>query len=96
MYRHSRAANRRKDNFVAFELKLAARPQQAAQAFGSLDAIVAALNYPMAILVNVASEETHAGLYRGEFADRMHCFAVQLRKDVVQIRYDRPESARTV
>lgn len=80
-------ADRRHCNFVVFELKLAAQPQDAAQAFESLDAVMGALDYPLGIFVNIASEDSHAGLYRGRFPDRIHCFAVQHVNERGQVKH---------
>jgi len=80
-------SDRRRGNFVAFELKLAARTKDALEDFGNLDEIIAALDYPLGIFVNIASAHTYADIYGGRFPDRIRCFAVQLAEGGVRVRH---------
>lgn len=79
--------DRRLDNFAVFELKLAARAASAMEDFDSLDCVLAALNYPLGVFINIAATETHAAQYKGRFPDRLHCFAVQLIDGLAHIRH---------
>ncbi len=79
--------DRRRGNFLVCELKLAARPEDAQEDFARLDAVLAALDYPLGVFVNVAADETHAGLYQGRFPVRIHCIAVHLNQGRVTIKH---------
>ena len=79
--------NRAADNFAVFELKRRASTAEAREDFGSLDAVIAALNYPLGVFVNIDSEQTRAADYAGPYRDRIHFFAVRLVDGVVTIRH---------
>ncbi len=79
--------NRRENNFVVFELNRKAGPAEVQEDFNNLDTILAALDYPLGVFINVASGRTQAIHYRGPFRDRMHFFAVRLRKNIVEVRH---------
>lgn len=79
--------NRRKGNFVVFELKRRATLDNAQEDFGSLDAVIRALDYPLGVFVNIDSDDTHARLYQGAYGERIHFFAVRLVDEAVQLRH---------
>lgn len=79
--------DRREGNFAAFALKLAAGTAKARMAFEALDAVLHALDYPLGVFVNIASQKTHAEQYRGQYPDRIHCFAVWRNEDQVHLRH---------
>lgn len=80
-------SNRRHGNFAVFELKLAARDEDAQKDFASLDSVLAVLDYPLAFFVNIAAEVTHANQYKGPFPDRIHWFATRLVNRQVKVRH---------
>jgi hypothetical protein len=88
--------NRRHHNFAIFELKLAARAAGAQEAFESLDRVLAALDYPIGVFINIATAETHADEYSGRFPERIHCFAVQLINARAHIRHAHFDGTRFV
>jgi len=69
--------NRREGNFVAVEIKR--KSADAEQAFDSLRQISEALNYALAIFVNIDSDKTHIELCPPGIAERTVCFAVRLQ-----------------
>ena len=79
--------NRRRGNFAVFELKLRAGKNQAREDFANLDAVLSALDYPLGVFVNIASNETHAAQYGGPFRARLHFFAVRRAAGQVQVRH---------
>lgn len=79
--------SRREGNFAVFALKLAASPAKARSDFDALDAIIQALDYPLAVFINIAAKSTHAEHYRGAFHSRLHCFAVYRSEAGSQVRH---------
>jgi hypothetical protein len=79
--------NRREGNFAVFELKRKATLDEAREDFGSLDAVIKALNYPLGVFLNIDSDDTQARNYDGAFGDRIHFFAVRLVNETVQLRH---------
>jgi hypothetical protein len=78
---------RSNENFIVFELKLAASGKEAQGDFESLDSIIAALDYPIGVFINIAAEETYAEEYTGPFRHRMQFFAVRLAGERVLVRH---------
>jgi hypothetical protein len=70
--------DRTRENFAVFELNRSAGPAEVQEDFDNLDTVLNALGYPLAVFVNIASRRTQAMHYRGDFKDRLHCFAVRL------------------
>ena len=79
--------NRSQGNFAALALKLSAGVAKAREDFAGLDAILRTLDYPLGVFVNIASQKTHAEHYRGQFSDRIHCFAVWRNEGQVHVRH---------
>ena len=75
------------DNFAVFALKLAGGPAAAAKDFAALDSMIAALQYWLAAFVNVATRNTHADQYNGQFRDRLHFFGVALVNNETLVRH---------
>lgn len=75
-----RHATRQDGNLAVVELKRNASPADARGDFDSLEKMMAALNYPMAIFINIASEQTHAGLVPDAARGRLTCFATSIRE----------------
>jgi hypothetical protein len=75
----SRHLSRQDGNFVVIELKRVATAEYAAADIASLIKMMAILEYPLAIFLNIASEVTHANVVPAEWRDRIICFAVSLR-----------------
>jgi hypothetical protein len=87
---------RDKGNFVAIELKRRATAKAARQALASLAQIKEALKYPLTVLINVDSAETHARLCPASIADQTVCFAVRLQAGVPVVKAERySEKAKT-
>ena len=72
----ARGGNRKRDNFVVFELNRKAGPKEVQEDFTNLDTAMEKLQYPLAVFLNIASGRTQAAHYRGAFKARLHCFAV--------------------
>jgi hypothetical protein len=83
----SEGHSRRQRNFVVFELNLRAGPTEAQGDFANLDAVLAALDYPLGVFVNIASNHTRAAHYDGPFRDRLHFFAVRRHGVDVEVRH---------
>lgn len=88
--------NRRRGNFAVIELKRSAGPAKAQEDFESLDAVIGALHYPLAVFVNIRSGRTQAAHYRGPYRDRLHFFAVRLVNGLVQVRHAHYNGQRLV
>jgi hypothetical protein len=87
--RETRHASRQDGNIAVIELKLNASQADAQGDFGSLGTMMAALHYPMAIFINIASDQTHASLVPDAAKGRITCFAVANRENRVQVIEDR-------
>lgn len=85
----TRHASRHDGNIAVIELKLNASPAEAKGDFGSLEAMMEALAYPMAVFINIASERTHVGLVPDAAKGRITGFAVSIRENRVQVIEDR-------
>ncbi len=77
----------RQGNCVVFELNHQAGPKEVAEDCANLDTVVRALNYPLAVFVNIDTRQTQAGHYRGFFRERLRCFAVRNADKGVEIRH---------
>ncbi|MEA3404269.1 MAG: hypothetical protein U9R28_00830, partial [Pseudomonadota bacterium] len=65
-------------NFVVFELKLNACEHDAIADYESLSRMCAALNYPLAIFININSNNTYIDSYQGNHKDKLVSYSVQL------------------
>jgi hypothetical protein len=81
----SRHTSRRAGNIAVIELKVKASAAAAESAYASLGRAILALEYPLGILVNVASSRSHYNLAPSGLAGRIVSFAVTLRAGHVQI-----------
>lgn len=79
--------SRRQGNFVVFELNLRAGAAESEEDFANLDAVLAALDYPLGVFVNIASSHTHAASYRGRFGERLHFFALRQHGMEIEMRH---------
>jgi hypothetical protein len=79
--------DRRRGNFVVFELNRSAGPTEVQEDFDNLDTAMQALQYPLAVFLNVASGRTQATHYHGPFRARLHCFAVRVVNGRVRIEH---------
>lgn len=77
--------DRRKGNFVVFELNLHAGAAEAQGDFSNLDAVLTKLDYPLAVFVNIATGSTQAAQYTGTFKSRIHCFAVRQSQGTIDV-----------
>jgi hypothetical protein len=77
----------RAGNFAVFALKLRANPSDARQDFEALDAMFAALHYPLGAFINIGDDRTHAEQYGGAFHDRVHTFAVWQSNGLTHVRH---------
>jgi hypothetical protein len=85
----ARHATRQDGNVAVIELKLNASQADARGDFDSLEKMMAALSYPMAIFINIASEKTHAGLVPDTAKGRVTCFAVSIREGSAHVVEER-------
>ena len=81
------AGDPRRDNFVVLELNHQAGPTEVREDFHNLDTVLGALNYPLGIFINVGSGRTQAQHYRGPFRNRVHFFAVRLRRGALELKH---------
>jgi len=79
--------NRKRSNFVVFELNRQSGPTETQEDFDNLDTVLRALKYRAAVFVNIASGQTQAIHYHGTFQDRLHCFAVRLTKGQLSLKH---------
>ena len=70
--------SRGKGNFVVFELKLNANERAAIADYESLSCMCSALNYPLAVFININSSNTYIDSYQGEDRDKLVSYSVQL------------------
>lgn len=84
-YDEHRHGSRRDGNHAVIEIKRAASPKDAIDDFASLINMIEILDYPLAIFVNIASDNTRADLVPAEWRDRIVCFAVNLRDGEAQV-----------
>lgn len=78
-------SSRKEDNFVAIQLKLNATEEKAKLDFDKLDLLFERLNYPLGIFLNLNSNRTFFNSYIGDYKHRLHCLAVTLHREVVEI-----------
>jgi hypothetical protein len=83
----SEGGDRRAGNLAVFELNFRAGPKEAQEDFDNLDTVIAGLNYPLGIFVNIDSVRTQAAHYAGPHRDRIHFFAVRLVDGVLGVRH---------
>jgi hypothetical protein len=72
-------------NFVVIQLKRRASKIKAEEDFGKLDLMFEKLNYPLGIFLNIDSNKTFFYDYKGDYPERLHCFAVRLTDHEVVI-----------
>lgn len=70
--------SRQDGNYVVIQLKRKASLNAALKDFADLDFMFRELRYKLGIFVNIDSDETFFDDYAGDFAERLHCFAVRL------------------
>jgi hypothetical protein len=75
----------RDGNIAVIELKLKANPAKAREDFESLVEMMRLLDYPVAVFINIGSQETHANLIPESAKGRITCFAVSLVAGEVRI-----------
>ena len=85
----TRHASRQDGNIAVIELKLNASQADAQGDFGSLEKMMAGLNYPVAIFINIASDQTHAALVPDAAKGRITCFAVSMREGTAHVTRER-------
>jgi hypothetical protein len=85
------AEGRDEGNFVEMELKRRATPKKAKEAFANLAQMKNALNYPLTILINIDSEQTHAALCPKSIADQTACFVIRFEGGKSAVRLEEPE-----
>ena len=66
-------------NRAVIEIKRCSTQSQATADFESLESISNVLNYPLAIFINIASNETHVEIAPASLSGRLICFAVNLQ-----------------
>lgn len=75
----ARHGARAEGNRAVVELKLNATPDEAAEDFRSLAAMIQVLGYPLGVFVNIAATDTHADLVPAAVRGRVVTFAVTLQ-----------------
>ncbi|MUK42752.1 hypothetical protein GNP61_14435 [Aliivibrio fischeri] len=68
-------------NFVVFELKLNANESSALVDYANLSAMCSLLNYPLAVFININSNQTHIDKYEGENKHKLVSYSVNLSED---------------
>jgi hypothetical protein len=68
----------RHNNFAVFALKLRASADDAVADFYKLDEMCDLLDYPLAVFINIDSEQHCREHYVGHYPDRLRTFAVRL------------------
>ncbi|WP_431823881.1 hypothetical protein [Burkholderia sp. F1] len=66
-------------NLAVMELKRTATPKSAAADMESLVQMIEILGYPLAVFINLESEDTQANAVPAAWRNRIVCFAVSLR-----------------
>ncbi len=93
-FAHGTMESVRAGNLAAFELKLRADQEAASDAFANLQTITEALNYSIAIFINIDSENTYADICPASLSGKAICYAVRLDTSVtphiVRIKEQRP------
>ena len=79
-------SSRREGNFVVFELKLNASPEEALPDYEHLSNMCEILGYPLGIFININSSDPHLHLYHGPHKEKLHAFAVRIQVDQVEVR----------
>jgi len=82
------------NNFAVLALKRRASADQALDDFRKLDEMCAVLRYPLAVFINVDSEDHHLERYVGPFGDRLHAFAVRSEEGALRITHAWREAER--
>jgi hypothetical protein len=72
-------------NFVVFELKLNANESSALVDYNNLSQMCSLLNYPLAVFININSDQTHIKKYEGENKDKLVSYSVSLSEGQVTI-----------
>ena len=85
----ARHATRREGNIAVIALKRRANGRKALQDFASLVSMLEVLEYPLAIFINVDSENTHSALVPEAGHGRIVCFAVAAHEGAVRILEER-------
>lgn len=88
--------NVRLGNFAVFALKRRASAAEAADDFEALDDMIDALDYQLAVFVNVDDTRTHSAEYAGTHQDRLHFFAIRLENGTSHVRYAHFENGQRV
>lgn len=78
-YDESHHSSRRDGNHVVIEIKRSASLSRAIEDITSLINMIETLDYPLAIFINIASDNTWADRVPTEWRDRIVCFAVYLQ-----------------
>jgi hypothetical protein len=85
----ARHAGHTDGNRAVVELKLNAITAEAAGDFESLAAMIQVLNYPLGVIVNIASAVTHANLIPTAVRGRVVAFAVTLEDGKSRVTEER-------
>lgn len=81
----ARHAARSRGNRAVIELKLNATPDEAADDFANLAAMICGLRYPLGVFVNIGSTATYASRVPKRVRTRVVTFAVSLREGKVHL-----------
>jgi hypothetical protein len=75
------------NNLMVIAIKKGASPEKAQEDFVKLDEMCEKLRYPLAVFINIESEEHHLRHYEGTFRDRFHAYAVTFKDGSVKVKY---------
>jgi len=72
---------RNEGNFAVWALKYRSSESEATADFRRLNEMFTKLKYPLGFFINVDSERTFEDVYRGGYAERVHCISCRLNAD---------------
>lgn len=73
------------NNFMVIALKRRASSDLAKEDFDKLDQMCGQLRYSLAVFINIDCADHHLDRYTGDFADRIHAFAIECRRGSAKI-----------
>ncbi len=77
--------SRREGNFVVFELKLNASPEEAMPDYDHLSNMCEVLGYTLGIFINIASDSAHLNAYQGLHKEKLRAFAVSIQSGQIEV-----------
>jgi len=83
-------ADVRENNYLVVQFKVKATLRKAIADFKKINELIAKLNYPMGVFINVDSEgKAFLGTYsKGEYKEKIHELSVYIKYEEIVIRHD--------